>query len=50
MYLNVHTIKSEDKQTTTKYLHFIKSNFVEISRLFVLIYSNQDTNAKKYKA
>ena len=26
-----------------------KSNFVEINRFFVLVYSNEDANAKRFK-
>ena len=36
--------------TTNEYRYFLKSNFVGVNRLFVLIYSNQDDNAKRYKA
>ena len=33
-----------------EYIYFIESNFVVVNRLFVLVYSNQDDNAKTYKA
>ena len=35
---------------TNKYTYFLKSNLVGISRLFVLVYSNQDANSKRFKA
>ena len=35
---------------TNKYRYFLKSNLVGISRLFVLVYSNQDANSKRFKA
>ena len=42
--------KSENKNTTNEHRYFIKSDFVGVNRLFVLVYSNQDDNAKTYKA
>ena len=38
--------KNENKSTTNEYRYFLKSNFVGVNRLFVLVYSNQDDNAK----
>ena len=38
-------IKSENKNTTNEYRYFIES----IYRLFVLVYSNQDDNAERFK-
>ena len=35
---------------TKKYRHFLESNFVGVNRLFILIYSNEDEKAKRYKA
>ena len=48
MYWN--KTKSENKNTTNEHRYFIKSGFVGVNRLFVLVYSNQDDNAKTYKA
>ena len=42
--------KSKNKNTTNEYRHFLESNFVGVNRLFVLIYSNQDDNAKRFKS
>ena len=28
---------------------FLESNFVEVKMLFVLVYSNQDANARRFK-
>ena len=39
--------KSENKNTTDEYRYFLESNFVYLNILFVLIYSNEDDNAKK---
>ena len=41
--------KSENKNSTDEYRYFLKSNFLCVSRLF-LIYSNEDDNAKRYTA
>ena len=37
------------RNITSKYRYFLKSNFEDVNRLFVLVYSNQDDNAEKYK-
>ena len=42
--------KSENKNMTNKYRYFLESNFVGVNRLFVLVYSYQDGNAKRFKA
>ena len=41
--------KSENKSSTNEYGYFLKSNFVGVNRLFALIYSNEDENAKRFK-
>ena len=41
--------KSKNKNTTNEYRYFLKSNFVGVNRLFVLVYSNQEANFKKFK-
>ena len=41
--------KSENKSTTKEYIYF-ESNFLVVNRLFVLAYSNQDCNSRRYKA
>ena len=43
-------LKSENKNTTHEYRCFLESNFVGVSRLFVLIFSSQDNISKYYKA
>ena len=30
--------------------YFLESNFVGVNKLFILVYSNVDHNAKRYKA
>ena len=48
MYWNEYKTKSENKNTTNKYI--FESNFVGVNRLFLLIYSNQQNNSERYKA
>ena len=38
-------IKQKAKKTTNEYRYFLKSNFVGVNRLFVLVYPNEDANA-----
>ena len=42
--------KSENKNTANEYRYFLELNFVGVNRLIVLLYSNQDVNAKRIKA
>ena len=42
-------IKSENKNTTNNFVHFLESNFDRTNRLFVLVYSNQYDTAKRNK-
>ena len=50
VYWNDYKTKSENKNMRNEYRYFPKSNFVGVNRLFILVYSNQDDNAKRYKA
>ena len=50
MYWNEYKTKSENKNTTNEYRYFLESNVEGVNKLPVLIYSNQDGNAKKYEA
>ena len=43
VYWNKHKTKSENKKMTNEYRYFLESNFV-------LVYSNQDDNSKRFKA
>ena len=38
LYWNEYKTKSENKNTTDEYRCFLELNFVDVSRLFVLIY------------
>ena len=45
---NEYKTKSENNNTINKYRSFLESNVVGVHRLFILVYSNQDGNAKRY--
>ena len=49
VYWNEYKTKSENKNTRNEYRYFLESNFVGVNRLLVLVYSNQDDNAKRFK-
>ena len=49
VHWNKNKTKKKKKNTTNKYRYFSKSNFVDVNRLFVLIYSNYDNNSKRFK-
>ena len=50
MYWNEYKTKRENENSTNEYRYFLESNVVGVNRLFVLPYSNQDDNAKRFKA
>ena len=39
-----------NKNTTNEYRYFLESNFVGVNTLFVLVYTNQNVNAKRSNA
>ena len=49
VYWNEYKTKSKNENTTNEYRYFLESNFVGVNRLFVLVYSNQDANSKRFK-
>ena len=49
-YWNKYKTKSRNKNTTNEYRYLLKSNFVRVNKLFVLVYSNQNDNSKRFKA
>ena len=49
VYWNEYKTKSENKNTKNEYRYFLKSNFVGVNRLFVLVYANQDDASKRFK-
>ena len=50
MYWSEYKTKNQNQNTTNEYRCFLESKLVWVNRSFVLIYSNQDENAKRYKA
>ena len=46
--MNEYKTISDIKITASKYRCLLESNFVEVNSLFVLVYSNQDANAKRF--
>ena len=49
VYWNEYKRKSDNKNTAIEYFYFFESNFVGVNRLFVLIYSVQDNDARRFK-
>ena len=49
-YVGLNLKKIENKNTTNEYKYFLESNFAGVNRLFVLAYSNEDDNAKRFQA
>ena len=50
VYWNECKPKSENKNTKNEYRYFLESNFVGVSRLFVLFFLNRDSDVKRYRA
>ena len=50
VYWNEYKTKGENKNTTNEYRYFLESNFVGANRSFVLGYSNQDADSKRFEA
>ena len=49
VYWNEYKTKNENKNATNEYRYFLESNFFGVNRLFVLVYSNQGTDSKRFK-
>ena len=49
VFWNEYITKNENNKTANEYTYFLESNIVGVTQLFVLIFSNQDDNAKRYK-
>ena len=49
VYWNEYKTESENKNTTNEYRYFLESNFVGVSRLFVLVYWYRDAKSKIFK-
>ena len=49
MYLNKYKTKSENKDMPNEYINFLNSTFVEVNRLFALIFLKRNNDVKRYK-
>ena len=49
-YWNEYKTKSDKKNSTNEFRYFFESNFFGVNRLFVLIYTNQGNNDKRFNA
>ena len=50
VYWNECETKSENEIATNEYRYSLQSNFVWVNWLFLLVYSNEDADSKKFKA
>ena len=50
IYWNEYKTKVENKNTANEFRNFFESNFVGVKILFVLVYTNEDTDCKSFKA
>ena len=49
VYWNEYKAKSKTKTTTIEFRYFLKSNFVGVNILFVLVHQNGDAGSKRFK-
>ena len=49
VYWKEYKSKSENKNTTNEFRNLLKSNFVGVHRLFVLVYPNRNDDVKRFK-
>ena len=49
VYWEKFKTKNGNKNAANEYIYFLESNFVEVDRLLVLVYSNQDSNSRSFK-
>ena len=50
IYWKEYKTKRDDKNTTNEFRYFLKSNFVGVNRLFVLVYLNRNINVKRFNS
>ena len=50
VYWNKYKTKSDNDSDTNEFRYFLKSNFVGVNRLFILVFSNEDAASKEFKA
>ena len=49
VYWKKFKTKNGNKNAANEYIYFLESNFVDVDRLLVLVYSNQDSNSRSFK-
>ena len=49
VYGNEYKAKIETKITTNEFRYYLESNFVEVNQLFVLVYTNEDADSKRFE-
>ena len=49
VYWNEYKTKSNNRNATNEYGYFLEPNFVEVNKLFVLVYLNIDKDVKRFK-
>ena len=49
-YWNEYKTKIDNKHTTNEFRYFLKSNFVGVIIIFVLVYTNHGNNATRFNA
>ena len=50
VYWKEYKTQKENKNATNEYTYFLKSNFVRVNRLFILVYLNRKNNGKQFNA
>ena len=50
VHWNEYKTKSDNKNTTKEFRYLPGSNFVGVNRMFVLVYTNEANNAKRFNA
>ena len=50
VYWNEYKTKTENKNMPNEYRNFLESNFAGVNRLFVLVYTDENNNAKRFNA
>ena len=50
MYWNEYRAGSQNKDATNNYWHFLQSNSIGVHKFFVLVYSNDNDDVKRYKS
>ena len=50
VYWKEYKTKRDDKNTTNEFRYVLKSNFVGVNRLFVLVYLNRNINVKRFNS